>query len=332
MTRVNPLRVPSPAETAERSAPIEMQAAPNNLPVVAEPKLNGAAPHAQSTPAIAATGVAKIAEAISGVMGEIGIVGKDGTNQFQNYKYAKMEDILQRLTPLIAKHGLAIIQTEHDRSMFDNDGVIAVRYAFTIIHKSGEVWPERPMQTGVSRCRDSKGGFDDKSFNKAHTAARKYFLLALFQIPTGDESDDADHHDAAPTTSQRAMAARSPVPSPSGKVAPHAIAPLKDEKVQQWAPRYMAHIAKAETVAELSLWDNLNGQALDTVNDKAPLLYETICKAVQKRQAELATEKPADAPSDVPSDKQGQAASNAPARPAGIPDAATAPDDFLCRY
>jgi hypothetical protein len=27
--------------------------------------------------------------------------------------------------------------------------------------------------------------------NKCHTAARKYFLLALFQIPTGEE-DDAD--------------------------------------------------------------------------------------------------------------------------------------------
>jgi hypothetical protein len=50
------------------------------------------------------------------------------------------------------------------------------------------------MQTGMSRCRDSKGGFDDKSMNKCHTAARKYFLLALFQIPTGD-IDDADSAD-----------------------------------------------------------------------------------------------------------------------------------------
>ena len=51
-------------------------------------------------------------------------------------------------------------------------------------------------QTGVSTCRNSKGGWDDKSLNKCHTAARKYFLLSLFQIPTGEE-DDADKGEKA---------------------------------------------------------------------------------------------------------------------------------------
>jgi len=76
--------------------------------------------------------------------------------------------------------------------MFDEENVIAVEYAFTVAHVSGETWPQPLRQTGVSTCRNSKGGWDDKSLNKCHTAARKYFLLALFQIPTGDE-DDADH-------------------------------------------------------------------------------------------------------------------------------------------
>jgi hypothetical protein len=138
--------------------------------------------------------IVQIATAIAGVMNDIGVVGKSGENKFQNYKYAKMENILQKLTPLIAKHGLVIIQTEVERSLFDNDHVIAIKYQFTIVHTSGSVWPDRPMQTGMSRCRDSKGGFDDKSMNKCHTAARKYFLLALFQIPTGDV-DDADSAD-----------------------------------------------------------------------------------------------------------------------------------------
>ncbi len=34
-----------------------------------------------------------------------------------------------------------------------------------------------------------KRGVGHKSLNKCHTAARKYFLLALFQIPTGEEAD-----------------------------------------------------------------------------------------------------------------------------------------------
>lgn len=164
---------------------------PANALVIAET----AAAQSSDTPTfLPQTGIANIAGAIASVMEEVGVVAKDGTNKFHNYAYAKMEDVLKRITPLMGRHGLAVIQTELDRTMFDDDKAIAVRYSFTICHKSGEVWPERPIQTGLSRCRDSKGGFDDKAFNKAHTAARKYFLLALFQIPTGDDEEipDAD--------------------------------------------------------------------------------------------------------------------------------------------
>jgi ERF superfamily len=150
-------------------------------------------PPAKAFPAISPPmKVGKISGAIAAVMGEIGVVAKQGTNQFHRYKYAQMQDILQQLTPLLAKHGLVIWQTEVDRSWLDGDRVVQVQYSFRISHSSGEVWPEPMLQTGVCRARDSKGGFDDKAINKCHTAARKYMLLALFQIPTGDV-DDADH-------------------------------------------------------------------------------------------------------------------------------------------
>src|SRR5260370_25590541 len=100
-----------------------------------------------------------------------------------------MQDILQEITPLLGKHGIVIFQSETERAMFDEDNVIDVEYPFTVAHVSGEQWPQPLRQTGVSMCRNSKGGWDDKSLNKCHTAARKYFLLALFQIPTGDEAD-----------------------------------------------------------------------------------------------------------------------------------------------
>jgi hypothetical protein len=56
----------------------------------------------------------------------------------------------------------------------------------------------------MSTCRNTKGGFDDKAANKCHTAARKYFLLGLFQVPTGEDyrqpahDGDADSGDDAP--------------------------------------------------------------------------------------------------------------------------------------
>jgi hypothetical protein len=111
-----------------------------------------------------------------------------------------MGDILKEITPLLGRHGLVIFQSETGRAMFDDDNVIAIEYAFTVAHASGETWPHVIKQTGVSTCRNSKGGWDDKSLNKCHTAARKYFLLALFQIPTGDEEDDADRGENKPAT------------------------------------------------------------------------------------------------------------------------------------
>lgn len=130
--------------------------------------------------------------AIAAVMNEVHVVAKRGENEFHKYRYATMGDILKEITPLLGRHGIVIFQSEVGRAMFDDDNVIAVEYAFTVAHASGETWPHPQRQTGVSTCRNTKGGWDDKALNKCHTAARKYFLLALFQIPTGNEEDDAD--------------------------------------------------------------------------------------------------------------------------------------------
>lgn len=151
-------------------------------------------PTAQAPNALAPQPIGQLTKAIANVMKEVDIVAKRGLNDFHKYRYATMGDILREVTPLLGRHGLAIFQSETSRSMFDNENVIAIQYEFTVAHESGETWPHPLKQTGVSTCRNSKGGWDDKSLNKAHTAARKYFLLSLFQIPTGEE-DDADQHD-----------------------------------------------------------------------------------------------------------------------------------------
>jgi hypothetical protein len=160
--------------------------------------------------------------AIAAVMNEVHVVAKRGENEFHSYRYATMGDILKEITPLLGRHGIVIFQSETGRAMFDDDNVIAVEYSFTVAHASGETWPHVIKQTGVSTCRNSKGGWDDKSLNKCHTAARKYFLLALFQIPTGDEAD-ADQGDRRPAPAQvpavvhrvRSVAPEYVVPPPS---------------------------------------------------------------------------------------------------------------------
>src|SRR5258705_1664704 len=186
--------------------------------------------------------------AIAAVMNEVHVVAKRGENEFHRYRYATMGDILKEITPLLGRHGLVIFQSETGRAMFDDDNVIAVEYAFTVAHASGETWPHTIKQTGVSTCRNSKGGWDDKSLNKCHTAARKYFLLALFQIPTGEE-DDADQGDRRPAPAQvpavvhrvRSVAPEYVVPPPSralkqGGIAYRTITQRYEQAVRSVGP------------------------------------------------------------------------------------------------
>src|SRR5258708_3566502 len=123
-------------------------------------------------PAVPAGG--GLVAAIAAVMNDVHTVAKCGVNEFHRYRYATMGDILQEITPLLGKHGLVIFQSETGRAMFDEDNVIAIEYAFTVAHASGEIWPHAIKQTGVSTCRNSKGGWDDKSLNKSHPPTPNY--------------------------------------------------------------------------------------------------------------------------------------------------------------
>lgn len=229
----------------------------------------------------------KLAGAIAAVMAELKPVEKSGWNDFHKYKYAKMGDLSIELTPLMGRHGVVVFQNEIDRAMFDDGRVISVRYEFTIVHSSGEIWPERPVITGMSRCRDKNGGFDDKSFNKAHTAARKYFLLSLFQIPTEDEGD-GDNGDNGGGQRERprgqAPAPARRAPSPDGKVAPHMITIINGEAPSAWGERFIAAIGKAASTDEVNEWYDVNASIFDKVKQHDAPLYDKLIDAMDDRE------------------------------------------------
>lgn len=173
--------------------------------------------------------MSKIVQAIAKIMGEIGSVKKEGTNTFHNYKYATAADISHKLQPLLAREGLVIFQTEAERNFVADGAALAITYEFVLSHAEGETWPEKPRQTGMAAARNSKGGFDDKAANKCHTAARKYFTLALFQIPTGDY-EDADKDEDRPEPKGG--------PTPIKRENPHV---TQQVDVNEYTPRYGAN-------------------------------------------------------------------------------------------
>ena len=137
----------------------------------------------------------KIAKAILAVTREIGHIQKNGWNDFQNYAYPKWEDIKEKLSPLLAEHGLIPLQNEKTRHLIeqnDKGSMLSIVYEFSFTNEDGDTWP--PIEwTALARLRDQKGISDDKAAAKRHTQAEKYFCIKQFKIRTADAIDsDAD--------------------------------------------------------------------------------------------------------------------------------------------
>jgi hypothetical protein len=210
----------------------------------------------------------EIAEAIARVMGADLYVQKRGKNQFHGYKFASIGDILDKLQPLMAEAGLVIFQNELSTEFIANGTVMATKYEFTLAHTSGAVWPHRPTHTGMCACLNTKGGFDDKAANKCHTAARKYFLLGLFQVPTGEDfrapahDGDADAGGDVPPPEQVAETAGNGRPNGARRAAPRPESDEPPEKTQ--AREKYAVIAKRIKAAPR---DDVIDQVLDDARD-----------------------------------------------------------------
>jgi hypothetical protein len=161
---------------------------------------------------------AKVTEAINAVMGKVGYIQKKGTNSFHNYKFAAIGDVLAELQPAMQEAGLIVVQDEVSHELLESGAIMTARYAFSMLHKSGEAWPHVAHHTGMAAAKNKNGSPDDKALNKCHTAARKYFLMALFQIPTGDHADPDADGDVPVKTTERTP---EPLPKPQNVHTPH---------------------------------------------------------------------------------------------------------------
>lgn len=303
-----PTRVPSPPPSHGHHPDQFVDEQPDVM--VLEQPINHAPPAVRKEPEIPSaddiserisvdlpkTSFGKVVEAIANVMAEIKPVEKLGWNKFHGYAHARIGDLNAELTPLMGKHGLVVFQNEVGRDMFDNGAVVGIRYEFTVVHKSGEIWFERPVITGVARCRTQKESFDDKTFNKCHTAARKYFLISLFQIPVED-ADDADGSVGSEATGGQARQVSRPpgrrqVPSPDGKVPPHLIPILEGDQPADWVKKFGAFIAKVATKAEIDRWYEANAQQFEKLKKADENAYNSALDLMDDREAAITAADP----------------------------------------
>lgn len=125
---------------------------------------------------------------VCSVMGNVGMIEKNGYNSYHNYEYATAEDIKESLRPLCAKENLWISSEVKD---YDKDRIktssgtyteIELKMNFTM--RCGDTGAKVTMKY-IGYALD-KG---DKHFYKAYTGGYKYFLINNFMLSSGDDPE-----------------------------------------------------------------------------------------------------------------------------------------------
>ncbi len=140
--------------------------------------------------------MSKIHEAIVAVMNEVGAIGKDSKNEQQHYNYRSIEQVYNRVQPLFAKHGIfsypKVIEQARETGQSKSGGalhyaILTVEYTFSAEDGSSIA------VTVVGEGMDS----GDKASNKAMSAAHKYALCQVLNIPYQVIDPDANSPELA---------------------------------------------------------------------------------------------------------------------------------------
>lgn len=138
-----------------------------------------------------------IFQKIAEMQKEVKAVGKNGQNQKQKYSFRRIDDIYEMTQGLFQRHEVFIVPNciakVYKEFPSSNGGTQHYAYLdmqYTVYATDG---------SSVSGIVSGEAfDFGDKATNKAMSAAQKYFLVQLLQIPTGDPDSEndlpEDHH------------------------------------------------------------------------------------------------------------------------------------------
>jgi hypothetical protein len=159
----------------------------------------------------------KLAAALVAVAREVKQLGKSERNKFANYDFVSVDKFYSAIGSIMADKGVLCIPDCIDSEVVpgnvktDNNGnqrqgapLLRERWAFTLIHESGETY-ESPVHRTVTVPAEGA-----QAHGSSESYAQKQFLRGVFRVPTGDK-DDADYqkaetHGVAPASQRKSAA------------------------------------------------------------------------------------------------------------------------------
>lgn len=145
--------------------------------------------------------IGALAAALSAVQAELKIAKKDKINPFFKSKYADLQTVWEVARPLLAKHGLAVLQLP------GGDGTHVVLTTM-LVHSSGEWIADDGLAMTPAKT-------DPQGIASCVTYARRYGFQAVIGV-VADEDDDGE------------AASRKPTPAPTKVVANDSGKPTSD--------------------------------------------------------------------------------------------------------
>ena len=132
----------------------------------------------------------ELSAALSVAQGGLKDAAKD--REAYNYKYADLASILKIARPILAQHGLAVVQ----EAGTDDNGMISV--VTRIVHSSGQWLECAPLKMPVE---PKKGLSQAQAAGSVVTYARRYALAALLGITQDDDDGAGATHEPVATLS-----------------------------------------------------------------------------------------------------------------------------------
>ena len=161
--------------------------------------------------------MAQIHELIGKAMMDIGPIAKTKKNREQGYNFRGIDDVYNALSPILSKYGLFVIPRVLERTREERQTAKGYRLIYTVLKIQYTMYaPDGSSVEGITEGEGMDSA--DKSTNKAMSAAYKYFMFQLFNIPT-EEAVDADAE--TPPPSEPVPPQKPTPPQPNVIATPH---------------------------------------------------------------------------------------------------------------
>lgn len=154
--------------------------------------------------------------AIVKAQSEMGAATKDSKNPHFRSTYASLPAVLEAITPVLNRNGLAMMQLP----TFDGDAIVQV--TTVVIHTSGQM-----MSSTVGAPVAKK---DPQGVGSAITYLRRYAAQSIFALPVEDDDGNAASHRPNALPAQPAAPNPAPPPKATGKPGNGTLKVINDIK------------------------------------------------------------------------------------------------------